>query len=125
MPSSFSRKLAPRWVGPFEILQVINNNAVKLRLPTTWRLHPVFNVSLLKPHFGPPLPHQEPAFQVDDEPEYEIEAILRHRIGSRNKLEFLVRWKGYDASEDMWLPEPELGGAQRLLVAYKRKSGLT
>ena len=53
-----------------------------------------------------------------------MEAILSHRIGARNRLQLLIRWKGFDASEDMWLPEHELGGAQRLVKAYKKKHGL-
>lgn len=46
-----------------------------------------------------------------------------HRI-ARAGMQFLVRWKGYDASEDMWLFEEDLGGAQRLLRAYKRRHSL-
>lgn len=56
LPSTESRKLAPKWVGPFPIVQVIGRNAMKLQLPSHWRLHPVFNVSLLKPHHGPARP---------------------------------------------------------------------
>ncbi|KAJ9522550.1 hypothetical protein QJQ45_008376 [Haematococcus lacustris] len=44
-----ARKLLPRFVGPFKVLHIVNNVAVKLDLPPAMsRLHPVFHVSLLR-----------------------------------------------------------------------------
>ena len=39
------RKLTERYVGPYEIEEVVSSNAVKLQLPTSMRIHPVVNVS--------------------------------------------------------------------------------
>ena len=39
------RKLTERYVGPYEIEEVVLSNAVKLQLPTLMRIHPVVNVS--------------------------------------------------------------------------------
>ena len=42
-------KLAPRYVGPFEVLEVINLVAYKIALPLALaRMHDVFHVSYLK-----------------------------------------------------------------------------
>ena len=38
-------KLVKRYVRPYEIEEVVSLNAVKLRLPSLMRIHPVFNVS--------------------------------------------------------------------------------
>ena len=45
-----TRKLAPRYVGPFTVTRVISPTAVRRRLPHTMRrVHPTFHVSRLKP----------------------------------------------------------------------------
>ena len=40
-----SKKLIERYVGPYAIEEVVSLNAVKLRLPSSMRIHPVVNVS--------------------------------------------------------------------------------
>lgn len=44
-----SKKLLPKFIGPFTVSRVISDNAYKLSLPPQYRrLHPVFNVSRLR-----------------------------------------------------------------------------
>ena len=38
-------KLVERYVGPYEIEEVVSSNTVKLRLPSSMRIHLVVNVS--------------------------------------------------------------------------------
>ena len=44
-----AKKLNMRWTGPFPVVKKINPVAYQIKLPLSWRVHPVFHVSLLKP----------------------------------------------------------------------------
>jgi hypothetical protein len=47
--SKKSRKLLLKWIGPFEVVQVVGPVAYKLKSNLGWRVHPVFHDSLLEP----------------------------------------------------------------------------
>jgi hypothetical protein len=128
--SSGSRKLLPRFIGPFTITQEINPVAFKLDLPSGLRIHNVFHISLLKPyldgtHFGS---YKSPPFPsiIDGELEYEVESIKAHRLAQvqRRGHEYLVHWKGYSDADNTWEPESNLTNCKDLLTAYKSSNDL-
>ena len=45
-----SKKLAPKHEGPFVIKEVLGPLNYHLKLPTQWKLHPVFHTTLLSPY---------------------------------------------------------------------------
>ena len=56
---------------------------------------------------------------VEGETEYEIEKILDSKM-SRNRLKFLVRWKGYTAAADEWIDEGYLEHSKDLIDQYNQ-----
>ena len=116
-------KFAPKREGPFTITKVLSPIVYQLRLPKTWKIHPVFHASLLSPYrenevHGKNFPAPPPDL-VNGEEEYKIEKIMRHR-GTPSSRSFLIRWKGYLAEEDSWVPERDLKHAKSALASYKK-----
>ena len=119
-----TRKLTPRRLGPFEIIEEITPVVYKLRLPSAWRIHDVFHASLLTPQVVTPeygLPPMPPLPElVDGESEFEVENILRHKhVGRKKELRYLVQWRGYSRAESTWEPEEHLKNTPEVLEAYK------
>ena len=96
-----SVKLDHRRLGPYEVVESVGTSAVRLYLPATVQIHPVFHVSLLEHAADDPYPGQisppVPAVIVDGEEEWEVETILNSCL-HYNRLQYLVKWKGYDTS---------------------------
>ena len=114
-----SKKLSDRFLGPFEVVSLRGRQAYELKLPTQWRIHPVFHVSLLEKFIGRSgaEPMRE-AVEVDSDGEhFEVETILDHKV-MRKKTYYLVHWLGWSPAYDEWLLEESLD-CNELLDAYK------
>lgn len=122
------RKFSPKREGPFTIEKVLSPLSYRLKLPITWKIHPVFHASLLSPYketetYGPAF-SQPPPDTIDGEEEYEIEAIVAHR-GKGTRRRYYVKWTGYPSSENQWKSEVELAEhAGELLKEYKDRHNL-
>ena len=105
-----SAKLKSKRMRPFEILELVGKNAIRLELPPSMRIHPVVNMWHTSPYYEQPaeisntpmLEYPQPtSTSLGDE--YDVERILRHlKIG--NSHQFLVQWKGYPTTEASWEP---------------------
>ena len=83
-----SRKLAPKYVGPFEVVAAVGPVSFWLSLPPGYHIHDVFYVSVLKKHVaGTADQSSAPPVPVDfgDALEYVVEDILDHRIVRRGR----------------------------------------
>ena len=126
--STTSRKLLPRFMGPFRVERVINAKAYELELPRHWRVHPVFPVSSLKPYLGNGelAPPQTFTLVGGSEIVYEVDKVLDHRpkaptrtgLGRKVKeLQFLVHWRDQPSANDSWEPFRNLA-CDKILQEY-------
>lgn len=106
-----SRKLSPRYVGPFRVSRRVNPVAYLLNIPRSMRCSPVFHVSLLrKAIFSPlsPVSQTPPAPRmIDGAPSYTVRRLLDVRRRGRS-LEFLVDWQGYGPDERSWVAKKDI-----------------
>jgi hypothetical protein len=120
--SKRARKFTERYIGPYRIKRVVNDNAYELDLPATLKIHPVVNVSQLKeyrdgaaafPSRPVEMTRLEPIAADDNgAPVFEVDRILDHRkFGRKKQIQYLVLWKGYPQSEATWEPIEQLDGA--------------
>ena len=120
------KKLFPRYIGPLTILAMVGPNAARLRLPSSWTMHDVFHVSLLKPYRGvvsESLLLDSLPVSSDSSPHFEVSNILSHRTirsstsapgrprssrGSRQVTQYLVQWKGLTSEHASWIDRASL-----------------
>jgi len=98
------KKLTERYVGLYEIEEVVLKNTVKLKLPASMRIHPVVNISWIVRYRelekGQRI--EEPKLvEVDGVEEWEVEKILNKGKIWRVK-KYLVHWKEFTAENDIW-----------------------
>lgn len=103
--SSENPKMDSPFIGPFPIVKKINPVSMKLRLPSTMRIHPVFHVSLLKPCVGQHNPSEN--LTISERNSLTPSLLLRSRT-SYGKTQFLVRWEGLGEADDSWVPQNSL-----------------
>ncbi|XP_042958052.1 uncharacterized protein LOC122293563 [Carya illinoinensis] len=100
-------KLAPRFFGPFKILERIGTVAYRLELPSSTKIHPVIHVSCLKKKLGqnviplPTLPPVDSQGQVQPEPELILQRRMK-KIRNNAVTEVLVKWLGASAEDSTW-----------------------
>ena len=131
-----TKKLAPKFYGPFKVLRRIGRNAYSLEIDERWRIHNVFHESLLEPfkqntiagrRITIPAPEE-----IEGEIEYEVERIVRSEIREKKRrkggkqytvksLWYLVKWKGYPDDECTWEPAQHLTHADEEMEIFHQQ----
>jgi hypothetical protein len=108
-------KLKPLWVGPFKILEKINENALRIDFVDEYKqAHDVINIGYVKP--WPQNPDQfesrthvisrpDPIVNEEGEEEWVVEDVIDKRYDKRRKKwMWCVKWKGYTEFDNTWEP---------------------
>ncbi|MBW0558201.1 hypothetical protein O181_097916 [Austropuccinia psidii MF-1] len=119
-----TKKLSERWLGPFPILKKVSTHAYHLKLQYQRKsIHPVLHISLLEPVKTSTIPnqHQErpPPIIIEEEEEWEVSQILYSKL-KREKLWYVVEWKGFsqDSERSTWEPTENLNNCPELIKDF-------
>jgi hypothetical protein len=126
-----SKKLRPKFVGPWPITRKIGRTTYELDLPVHIKIHPVVNTQYLKRFIGSPADFAgreqtpPPPVPVSDNEvlECEVEAIKDHRKDRKGNISYLVAWKGYEDHDMTWEPASNLDNSKDLLDLYWKEKG--
>ena len=107
---------------PFSFSKNIGSGAFQLELPEEWAIYNVFNKDLLtqcvelkfKGQHKDPTP---PLMIINEEEEYEVEEVRKHRKRGR-ETQYLVYWKGYRDEHNQWIAEMGLPHAKEVIEYY-------
>ena len=108
--------LEHKYLSPFEVVEAVEKQAYKLKLPAKWRIYPVFHISLLKKD----VTRREAVdqkianqleFEEGEHPEQEVDSIMNSMVfaveavdGRPPGLYYLIHWKGETHVENTWEP---------------------
>ena len=115
-PAEVSKKLVPKYLGPFKIKSVMGPVTYQLDLPATLPIHPTFHVSLLKPwvqndsELFPTVRDElnEPPPVVLEDNQYEVESLVGGPWMRGRNAWYKVRWAGYSRAYDEWVREDNI-----------------
>ena len=100
------KKLSDLRTGPFTIMKRIGDGAYKLKMPSSFKMNPVFNVSLLTKWQPDPIEgraHPEPPpIIVNNKEEYVVRKFLDSNW-LRKHFQYKVTYEGYGKEHDEWL----------------------
>lgn len=128
LPKGLARKLIPKFIGPYRVVQDYGNSSFKLNLPASLKrrgIHDVFHASLLRAHepnddrLFPGCLASQVADLDDKEDEWAVDCVTGHR-GLGKHAVFEIIWKSGDRT---WVPYSSIAQTDAL-AAYLEAMGV-
>ncbi len=133
-----SPKYTHRFLGPFKVLEVKDNDNYKLDLPSTMRIYPTFHISKLHLYQAPEPESLQASLQRPKEIEvegeegqdayYSIDRLIDHRfrkVPNGSVKEYYAKWTGYNVNEGTWEPAVKmLKDAPELVEKYEMRASM-
>lgn len=123
------KKLLMKYDGPFEVIEKISPVSYRLRLPRSYRIHPVINIAHLELYqqsaedLGKRPSRRLQRADFDDLPEVEVERIVGERVrkgkSGRRIIQYRTRYSGFNSDHDEWLTQDELRNAPAILAEWQ------
>ncbi|KAG8913502.1 hypothetical protein FRC01_004506, partial [Tulasnella sp. 417] len=128
------KKLLAKYDGPFEVLTKLSPVTYRLRLPASYKIHPIINIAHLQPYRESPkefrIRSKKRLNREDFEElaEYEVERIIDERWEdlparkgrkARRTKRYLTRFVGYGSESDEWLTAQDLRNAPLIFQEWK------
>ena len=117
-----TKKLMEKFIGPYVVKNIVSENVVELELPTVLRIHLVVNVRRIVKYREQVERHKKvppPPIEIASKKEYEVEEIL-DRQERREKMKYLVKWKGYMAEGNTWEGLENLENAREKIEEFEK-----
>jgi len=118
-----SKKLKNKNIESFKIVRDIKELSYELDLLKKMQIHSVFYAFMLQ-HCNQTISLQITETSVEFNEEYKIENILEKRMISE-EAHYLIKWKGYDISENIWELRKNLKNCVRTLQCFEKKIELS
>ncbi|QRV93047.1 Retrovirus-related Pol polyprotein from transposon [Ceratobasidium sp. AG-Ba] len=121
------KKLLMRYEGPFTILEKISDVTYRIRIPSSYKIHPVINIAHLEPYHSDSTGIDRPKRHLsrddfDKRTEWDVEKIVDERWvtkGRKKYKEYLTRFEGFSSDWDEWLPKANLTNAPLILKEWE------
>jgi len=119
-----TKKLTEKFIRPYVVKKIVSENAVELELPASLRVYLVVNVRRLVKYREQVEGQKKiplPLVKIAGEKKYKVEEIL-DRQERREKMKYLVKWKGYMAEGNTWEGLENLKNAMEKVEEFKKGS---
>ena len=120
------KKFLPRYIGSFHVIKKHGPVAYRLELPSSWKIHPVFHVSLLRAYRHTP-GNKLPPLPATLSDSFQVHSIVGHDYNKCGKQVFLrlrVHYKDKSIPDSMEFERDLLPDYQEMVTQYKKHHGL-